>query len=205
MQTTHPPRGLAIGRVSLPTTVRCPASIPAAGDKTSVLRWGAGADAGRRGDRPGHLQGEPARRAVAPRPRSRHRAALAAGRGEITRRSGIGKLLDRVMALPEVELVVMRGGPDRAVRSTTQALHVVAHPTCRDPGDISARRCNAQPGSQADARGYLHCRLRRQRSGLCNPSALPYPDQSGLTAGQIRVALASVASVRGTCLRLGSS
>ncbi len=110
-----------------------------------------------------------------------------------SRRSRVGSLLDRVMALPEAEL-------------EHQVALIVAEFSARHRHftDLLTEHASLLRASLPDAMTISPARLLLlgatftseyavEAAALCNPSAVPHPDQAGLGDGQLRVVL----SVRG--------
>ena len=111
----------------------------------------------------------------------------------ITGRSRIGKLLDRVMALPEAELtprvtaLITQFGPRHRQFTALLTQHAAIVQTSLPEGAVLSPARRLLLGATFTAEYAV------EGAALCNPSAVPHPDQSALAAGQLRVAV----SVRG--------
>jgi predicted GH43/DUF377 family glycosyl hydrolase len=115
------------------------------------------------------------------------------GEEKIAGRSRIGKLVDRVLALPEAEV-----GPHLAAlveqfrsrhRQYIELLTEHAGLVRSSLPDGTA----LSPERELLLGATFTAEYAVEGAALCNPSAVPHPDQSGLLPGQLRVAL----SVRG--------
>jgi predicted GH43/DUF377 family glycosyl hydrolase len=115
--------------------------------------------------------------------------------GEETRhsRSRVGAVVARVLALPDDEVAACA---DRLRADFLQDGASIAHVVAQNALVVSAHVARPK-GISTDRRLVLGAALTAgyavEGAALCNPSAVPHPDQSGLEPGQVRIAL----SVRG--------
>lgn len=115
------------------------------------------------------------------------------GEEQIAGRSRIGKLMDRVLALPEADVaprlaeLVEQFTPRHRHFLELLTEHAELVRSSLPEGTTLSPERELLLGATFTAEYAV------EGAALCNPSAVPHPDQSGLLAGQLRVAL----SVRG--------
>lgn len=114
------------------------------------------------------------------------------GEGPVRARSRAAEIVDRVMSLPP--LVVREGA--RSILHDYGARHI-------DLGDLLTRHAGVVESAGEEHRSTQMTPERRivlgaaftaeyatEGAALCNPSAVPHPDQGGLAPGELRVAVA---------------